>query len=127
MQIPKRYLETFYQTLKGTEGVLGLADSRVRDAFMKPLTEATQTFEAERKAIYERFCTKNEDGTPDTQDGNYHFEPTDLADVNAELQTLLGEEVELTPPTKLKELLEQSTYKPKVGEAEQIDAITALI
>lgn len=127
MNLLKSQLEVFYHTVKGTEGVLNLAEGRIRDSFMKPLTEALKTFEEDRKVIYEKFCTKKEDGTPDVDDGNYHFDPKEIPEVNKELQTLLDEEVELSTPTGLKEILEKTEYKPKVGESEVIDAILAKI
>ena len=71
MKLPKKYLESLYLTVKGTEGQLTLAEARVRDRFIKPVTEALQTFEAERKDIYEKFCNKTEDGKPDTTDNKY--------------------------------------------------------
>lgn len=125
MQLTKGELEVFFKTLKGTEGVLSLRDARVRDSFLKPLTEATQTFENERKAIYEQYCDKKEDGSPDITDDKYHFQAEILPKANEELNILVSEEVKLDPPAGLKDILEQTTYKPQVGEAEIIDAIVA--
>lgn len=125
MQLQKKYLETFYLTLKGTEGVLSLAHSRVRDSFLIPLTEALKTFEEDRKAIYAKFAIKKYGDMPDLADGNYHFKPEAVPEVTKEVEILLNEEVELTPPALLKDIMEQSTYKPKVGEMELIDAVIA--
>ena len=61
MKIPKKCLEVCFLTLKETE--LSLADSRIRDAFMKKLEESINTFYIDRKKVLEKFCKKNEDGT----------------------------------------------------------------
>jgi len=127
--LTKNKLEILFLTVRGTEGVLSLSDSRTRDAFLKPLLEATKTFEEDRKAIYEKFCTKNEDGTPDLTDDKYHFEPEILEDLNKELTILYTEEVELPVAQNdaLKSILESTEYKPKVNEVEIIDEILALL
>jgi hypothetical protein len=122
MQITKRELEPIFLAVKGTEGVLSLKDARVRDSFMKPLTEALMSFEKERNAVYDQFCIKTEDGQPDLSDGSYHFDKGEIEKVNEELKTLIAEPVELTPPAGLKEILERSEYKPRVGEVEIIDS-----
>lgn len=127
MQIAKSHLETFFLLTKGTEGVLNLAESRIRDKFMKSLTEVTKQFEEDRKVVYEKFCTKNEDGTPKTENNNYHFEPGVIDDTNKELDVLLNETVTLETPEGLKGYLERSEYKPKVGESERIDTILGAI
>lgn len=125
MKLQKRHLEITFLAFKGTEGVLSLKESRIRDSFMKSLTEVTMTFEEDRKAIYEKFCNKKEDGTPDTEDGQYHFDTAVLPDVNEELRILLDEEVEIETPVGLKETLEKTEYRPKTGEVEIIDEILA--
>ena len=125
LKIPKKHLEIFYLTLKGTEGELTLSEGRIRDNFMKPLGEAYETFVKERTAIYEEFCDKDKDGKPDIADGNYHFSKKVTAKVNKELTTLFDEEVELKETKGLKEIVERTQYKPKVGEAEVIDEILA--
>lgn len=127
MQTKKSNLEIFFLLTKGTEGVLGLAESRIRDKFMKTLTEVTKQFEEDRKVVYEKFCAKNEDGTPKIDNNNYHFAPDVIEDTNKELNVLLDETVTLEIPEGLKGFLERSEYKPKVGESEQIDAILGAI
>lgn len=129
MKIKKGNLEVLFLTVRGTEGVLNLRESRTRDAFLKPLTEITQTFEAERRVIYEKFCTKKEDGTPDIDDQKYKFPPEDLAAVNEELKTLYSEEVEVPVlvPSALLAILERSNYQPKIGEAAVIDEVLAAL
>lgn len=123
MKLEKKYLEVLYKTIKGTEGVLTLAEGRIRDAFMKDVTEATTQFENDRRVIYEKFCTKTEDDKPDVSDGKYHFKPSDVKDIQSELDVLYAEEVELPDNERIKEIIERTQYKPEIGEAEKIDHI----
>lgn len=125
MRLLKRNLETVFLAFRGTEGVLSLKEARVRDPFMKELTEVTSRFEVDRKKIYEKFCKKNEDGTPDTADNKYSFDAEVVEEVNAELATLLDEEVEIEASEGLKEILEKTDYRPKSGETEIIDEVLA--
>ncbi len=128
MQIKKSSLEALYNYTKGTEGVLDLKDSRVRDTFLKQLTEKTALFQQERNKIYTTFCKKDEEGKPALVDGTkYEFNTEDLETINKELQTLLDEEVTLELHGITKELLQQSGYKPMVGEAEIIDEVISKI
>ncbi len=119
----KSQLLVLYQAVKGTEGVLNLAESRQRDAFLKPLTEATQTFEQDRKTIFEKFCDKKEDGTPDVTNDLYSFSAEVQKDLNAELNTLLQESVTLECPESLADWLERTEYRPKAGETAVLDEI----
>lgn len=123
MKIKKSQLEALYQALKGTEGVLSLKEARVRDAFLKPLTEVFGAFEQDRLKIYHQFCNKNDDGTPAIQDNKFHFKREVVAEMNAELNILNEEEVELDAPENLKDLIEATTYKPKEGESAVLDDI----
>lgn len=123
MQIKKSSLEVLFLTLKGTEGILNLADARIRDTFLKPVIESYETFIKERTTIYETFCDKKEDGTPDIEDNRYKFSKEVQAQADAELKTLYDEEITLETPEKLKEFMEKSEYNPKVGEADIIDEI----
>lgn len=129
MKLSKKYLEVFFYTIKGTEGILSLSESRIRDSFIKPLAEATETYLKDRTKIYETFCMKKEDGTPDLlvqeKTTSYQFPPERLDEINKELTTLSEEEVDLDVPEKLKEILEKTDYKPKTGESELIDEILA--
>ncbi len=132
MQVKKSNLETFFKVLRATDGTLSLADSRIRDAFMKPLGEAVDNMVKEHLAILEKFCKKNEDGTPDTEGGNYKFAKEVQADADAELRTLQEEVVDVeykwgVGPTKLKEIVENSPYKPSYGEVDIIDEIITAI
>lgn len=122
--VKKSQLETLFSLTKGTEGVLTLPESRIRDAFLKPLLAVTQTYLEDKTKIYMTYCFKNEDGIPKLKDGDkYEFAKDVIEPVNEELATLLDETIELEIPEKLKEILEKSEYKPKVGEAEIIDEI----
>lgn len=125
MLLAKSRLETLHRVLCGTEEALSLPDARIRDRFSKMFTELLKTFEEDRKKIYEKFCDKLEDGTPDTSNNEYKFNQDVLEELNAELATLGAEEVEFTVPEKLKEILEKSNYFPKLGETEIIDEILA--
>ncbi len=123
MKIQKKYLEVLYKTIKGTEGVLTLAEGRIRDNFMKPLFDATEQFENDRKKIFEQYCVKEEDGTPKIIDSNYHFSKDEAEIVNKEVTTLIEEDVELPEEPRIKEIIERTQYKPLMGESEMIDTI----
>jgi|SRR6185369_3974142 len=126
MNLKKSSLEALFNLAKGTEGQLNLAESRVRDSFIKPLSETTQTYFNDRNKIYVEFCLKKEDGTPDLLDGDkYQFPKERLDEINKELQILADEEVEVNTdnPAQIKAILEKSDYRPKVMEAEIIDGI----
>ncbi len=128
MQIKKAHLEVFFNTLKSTEGVLNLTESRIRDTFMKPLFEVTRTFIEDRENIFQNFCVRDEEKKPILLEGKkYQFEPSVTKEVENELNTLNNEEVELKPlySAELKAILEKTTYSPKVGEVEIIDEILA--
>lgn len=123
MLVQKQQLQTFYEVLKGTEGVLNFADARVRDAFLKKIVEAIEMYTEEKNKIYSAFAHKKEDGTPDISDGQFHFDVPDVELVNAELLVLAKEEVELSGVNKIKSFIEQSEYKPKAGEMDIIDEL----
>jgi len=127
LQLEKKYLEVFYLTLKGTEGILSLAESRTRDGFMKTLGDVLEIFYADRKKIYETYATRKEDGIIDLTDNKYYFAPEKLDELNGELTTLLNEKVELSAPESLKPIIEKTTYNPKVGEVEMIDHVISLL
>lgn len=127
MKIKKLYLPIFYYALKGTEGQLSLAESRVRDSAMKMIREPAATFEQDRTKIFTTYCDKDEKGKPKIEDGKYSFDPELLETINGELSTLNNEEVELEIHNDIKEILEKTNYKPKVGEAEVIDEIKSCL
>lgn len=121
MQIKKSYLEVLYLVLKETE--LNLAGSRTRDNFLKKLEDPLNTYYTDRTKIYTEYCNKKEDGTPDTEDGLYHFNQEVKEALVKELDVLNNEVVELSAPEELKDIIEKTNYKPKVGEVEAIDEI----
>ena len=123
MLVQKQHLQTFLDVLMGTQGVLNLADSRIRDMFMKKIVAFIETYTEEKNKIYAQFALKKEDGTPDIDDGNYHFDPKDVIQINEELMILAKEEVELSGVSKIKSFIEQSEYKPRAGDAEIIDEL----
>lgn len=119
MQLEKKYLLTFFLALKETDSQLSLKEARIRDSFMKPLLEAAQTYEKDRNNIYKTYGELKED--------KYHFKPEDVEKVNSEIEELNNETVELPATPSLKEILEKTEYKPKIGESEQIDHILELL
>lgn len=126
MKIKKQNLEVLFNLTKGTEGLLTLAESRLRDAFVKPLTEQTKEYLNQKEDIYKHFCLKNEEGFPALLEGNkYEFPREKLDEINAELETLGEEQVEVNTidTAQIKAILERSEYKPKLLEAEIIDNI----
>jgi len=124
MKLKKSTLEVFSSALAGTEGVLGLADARIRDRFAKELKEATDLFIAEREKIYLKFCLKNKKGAPDLLNGTqYQFKREVVDEMMPEIKLLDEEEVELSDQPKIKEYLDKTEYTPKIGEAEIIDEI----
>lgn len=127
MQLQKVQLEVFFKVLKGTEGLLDLKESRERDRFMRSLVEETTTYEGERKVIYEKFCNRSEDGTPDTSDGKYKFPAEVLPELSSEVEVLNKELVSLVYTPGLTDMVLRSAYKPLVGEAESIDLIVTAL
>lgn len=128
ISLQKKYLPSFFLILKGTEGQLTLPEARIRDRFIPILVEQTSLYEdKERRTIYEKFCLKHEDGSPDVQGDEYHFPREVIEDMKKEVATLNDEEVTLDIPDGIKEIMEKSAYKPKIGEVEQIDHIITLL
>lgn len=133
LKIPKKSLEVLFTLTKGTEEELNLSESRTRDAFIKDLAPVLDSFYQDRTKIYQTFCIKLEDGSPDfkvVENDNgkilsktYQFPLEKEQEISQELTTLYGETVELNVPSNLKEILEKSTYKPKIGETTLIDEI----
>lgn len=124
MKIKKAQLETLFNVTKGTEGTTTMEQSRKRDAFIKPLISELETFFKDREVIYKAYCVNKEDGTPDLIEGNkYQFEPENIEAVTKEITILNDEEVDIETFETLKEILEKTTYSPKIGETETIDQI----
>ncbi len=116
MKIKKRDLEVLSNVINATEGILSLAESRIRDTFAKPLKEVTDTMIADREKIYVKFCMNKEDGSPDlTTNNQFQFKNEVVEDLYKEIDILLQEEVEINHPATFKAILEQTTYKPKIN------------
>lgn len=123
MKVYKKYLELLVLLVQGTNGILSLKESRIRDTFARKLNEEYAIFVAEREEIYKKFCVKNEKGEPEIKNNQYSFEPDILEEINKELVDLGEEKVEILPLGPVKMFLELSAYKPKVGEVEIIDEL----
>lgn len=124
MKLQKKYLEVLYKVVKGYK-TKKMVEGRIRDAFLKDLSTPTDQFILDRNAIYVNFCDKKEDGTPDIVNDKYKFNPKLLEEINAELKTLGAEEVEINPPTEIKNIIDQSEYETEAGETLIIDEIIA--
>lgn len=124
MTLQKKELDIIFIALSETKPTL--SEARIRDSFLKPLGVTLDQFNKDKTAIYETYCDKNEDGTPEIVDGKYHFQNNELEKINTELKTLLDEEVDIpthpSVPGKLKELIENTNYSPKPGEVDIIDS-----
>lgn len=127
MVLAKKELEILYHVIRGTEGKLTLSEGRKRDLFFKDLVEVLKVFEADRKIIFEKYCEKNEDGTPDISDDKYTFSKAVADEMQKEVQVLYDETVEVKAIPELKEIFARTMYMPKLGEAEIIDSILAKI
>lgn len=116
-----KHLEIIFKALQETK--LSLADARIRDAFMKPLVEKLKEYEENKTKIFIEYCVKDDDGKPVQEKPNtYKFEGEDtIKKVNEEIETLLNEEVKLELTDKLKDFINQTEYKPLVGEVELLD------
>lgn len=121
MKIDKKYLEILVNVLRETDGVLALKEARIRDSFLIPLSDAYNQFVQDRVKVYEHFCDKNADGTPDISDNKYHFKNEVLEELNKELGDLHAETVELDIPPGLPVMLELSGFKPRLGETALLD------
>lgn len=128
MKIKKASLTALYLAAKETDGLLTLAEARIRDSFLKEITPELRTFEEDRKVIYEKFCKLDEKtGKCDLSDGNYHFESSVLETLNKELVTLYEEESDITVPQNINVVISKTTYQPKIGETELIDSFLAAL
>lgn len=105
----KKHLEVLIKVFQNTK--LNLAESRMRDTFLKSLYEAHKTYTEEKTKILEHLGTKNDDDT-------YHFEADKKEEALKEIGILVEEPVEIYFDKKLKPLAELTTYTPEYGEAE---------
>lgn len=132
MKIQKRYLILLGSMLNECKG-LNLKDARLRDSFGKQVSVPLNTFYGERTKIFQEFCDKDEKtGKPVIPEGDsgktqYRFSMENKDKMTAELEILLGEEIELTPPEDIKRIIEGTEYKPQVGETEVIDELLGLL
>lgn len=115
----KKFCELLYGVLAGTEGVLGFADARVRDSFLKILKDKTLEYQQAKNKLLTSL------GKPIPEKKNfYSFTPEYLA----ELEILNNETIELPDQPRIKDFVALSSYCPKIGEAEQLDeALASLI
>ncbi len=123
MNLKKKHLETTLLLLKGTDGKLSLKEARLRDQFMREIASSYDQFIKDKKTILDTLCDKDAEGKPDIKDGNYHFAPELHEQLQSELNTLLEEEVEIKEVKGIKKILENTDYKPKIGESDSIDEI----
>lgn len=130
MTLKKKYLTLFYLTLAEAD-TGSLAEARIRDSIAKEVLANLKDFEKDRQKIHLEYCIRNEKDEPElTPEGLFKFKIGEVFDkVKAEVATLEGEEVDLKvkDTVKVKELIEGTKYKPKVGETEIIDELIALI
>lgn len=117
MQVKKSHLEVLVNALVATEGVLTFTESRIRDSFLKKLSEPAKEYLDARNTLLIKLGTKVEG-----EENRYKFTP----EYFKEAEILDAELVEITVDPKIKEFLEKTTYKPKVGEADLIDDIIKL-
>jgi len=130
MLLYKKELEVIFKALKATNGVLSLAEARIRDAILKQLIDFINEFNSAKNAIFTKLCDKDGDTAKTTSnpDGTttFHFAtPEQREELTKEIQILNDESVELSASTQLATILEKTSYKPEFGEAEVIDTILA--
>lgn len=111
----KEALEVTYKVLEVTD--LSLADARIRDAFIRELSNHIKAFYEDKQKIIETYGEKMDDGK---------FKIADTDKFQQEMQTLLEETVEIKPSDKIKEFINNTNYKPKIGEMAIIDEVLAL-
>lgn len=128
MKIQKKYLEVLFCAVRDCTG-LGLVEARVRDSFLLEITPAVDKFFVDRKKIYEHFCNKKADGTPDLLEGTkYVFAPEVTKEINEALEVLFAEEEEIAVTDgTIAKFISATEYKPKVGESKMIDEIIELM
>ena len=128
MKISKKYLEICAKLLKDCDP--SLADGRIRDRFYKTLIEDLKTYYEDQEKILIKFCEKDSDENPiirtnEKNEKTYTFSPENAPKVEEEILKLNKEQTEIScdQPEKIKELIENTTYKPKVGETIIIDEL----
>lgn len=125
MKIKKGNLTLLVDVLKKTD--LGLKDARERDAFLLKLNQDIEQFHKDQDKIYRQFARKKEDGELDiTKNGNqinYSFDNDKFDEMQKELELFYSETITVKPTENLPKFIEDTTYKPKVGQVEYIDEI----
>lgn len=122
----KGNLELLYNVLKECSN-LSLSEARVRDAFLRKVEEFLNPFYEDRTKICLKFCNKKEDGSPVlSENDEYAFQGTVVAEFTEEMNLLSKEKVELAITPEMITFIEKTSYKPKPGQTEFIDEIIAL-
>lgn len=117
----KKHLEVAYQALSETS--LSLSQARIRDAILNKLKPVIEQYYQDRKKVFETFCRKDENGKPEIIDDNYKFDQSVQEELVKELNTLLNEEVDIEITDEVKEIINNTNYKPKPFEVELIDQL----
>ncbi len=132
MKIKKKNLEVVFNVFNMCD-VPSLKEGRIRDAFIRNIYPSLQGFYIDRQKIVEKFCEKDAEGNPivaqDDKKQTFNFGAAEQVAVTKELDEFLNEEIEIEVenPTKLKELVEFSTYKPMTGETDLLDEFLAML
>lgn len=114
-----KHLQLTFKVLEATE--LSLAEARVRDAFIKDLVDNLKTLDENRLKIVKKLADKDEKGEAIIEDNNYKV--TDREALIKELEILAEELSPIVISEAVKKLITESNYKPKIGEAAEIDEI----
>lgn len=118
MQITKEEALILQKVLVGTQEKLDFAESRVRDKFLKSLAPEIQSYYEARNKLLISLAEKIEG-----EENRFNLTPKFL-----EEEKILNEEtIELPDEPKLKDFIELSDYKPKIGEIDLIDNILSKI
>ena len=127
MKIQKSDVGVILSFLGGADE-LKLKDARIRDKAIRDLTEYKKVYEVEKTKVYEKFCTKDDDGKPKVERNpmggvKYNFPTEIIEDLNSEMKILNEETFTYKPNADVVRFIEISNYKPKVGEVEIIDDV----
>lgn len=134
MKIKKKHLEVLGSAIKSVN-CDSFKEGRVRDAFYRSLHPFIIAFYSDRAEIFNKLCIKDADGNPVRELGEngkprmetFKFDVQNQGALNAEMETLVEEEIEIEAYDELKKHLEASEYKPKFGEAELLDEVIAML
>lgn len=125
MKIEKAYLKLFISVLEGTHPKF--IEARLRNRALKDIYDIYIPFEKEKTALCEKYCIKNEDGSPKIEKGVYLFEEKEREEFNTEFLSV-AEEMVTVPLTggedmRMVKLIESTEFRPSELETEQIDRI----